>query len=463
MFAVVDIETTGTHPGRDKIIEIAIFLHDGEKIVDNYTTLVNPGMPIPFGITQLTGIHDDMVRQAPRFFEVAREIVRRTENCIFVAHNVRFDYSFLKKEFSELGYNYQRKNLCTVRLSQKLVPGLESYSLQRLCRSMDIQIKDRHRASGDAEATATLLGKLLRKSGEQDPANSDDSSLGGIVEGEIKAGLLPPGLSKAMITTLPDEPGVYFFHNQAGKIIYVGKSVNIRKRVISHFQVDLKSPKSIEFKNSIAAITCETTGNELLALLYESHLIKKLDPIYNYAQKRRYYGYGLTYYPDDSGYLNLKIERLADIQNPVIPVSSIMAGKGLLFNLVDKYELCQKYCGLYKTKDACFDFRVKKCHGACIHQEEADVYNERVMQAIRRFKYPYENFFVVEEGRNKDENSVVWIEDGQYMGYGYIDKEFAKNANDLRSCVELKQDNKDVQQIIRGYLKKAPRNKLIVY
>ncbi|UOQ81923.1 PolC-type DNA polymerase III [Hymenobacter sp. 5414T-23] len=168
MYAIIDLETTGGQPTQDRITEIAIYIHDGEKVVDEYSTLLNPGRPIPFFITQLTGISDDMVRDAPKFHEVARKVVEMTEGCVFVAHNVRFDYSFLKKEFADLGYNYSRKTLCTVRLSRSLMPGQPSYSLGKLCQNIGIPLHDRHRASGDAAATAILFGRLLKISQQEE-------------------------------------------------------------------------------------------------------------------------------------------------------------------------------------------------------------------------------------------------------------------------------------------------------
>jgi DNA polymerase-3 subunit epsilon len=161
LYAIIDLETTGGQPTQDRITELAIYLHDGEKIVDEYATLLNPGRGIPPFITQLTGITNDMVSDAPRFHEVARKVVEMTEGCVFVAHNVRFDYSFLKKEFADLGYNYFAQNPVHVRLSRSLIPGQPSYSLGKLCANIGIPLEGRHRAAGDARATAELFGRLL--------------------------------------------------------------------------------------------------------------------------------------------------------------------------------------------------------------------------------------------------------------------------------------------------------------
>jgi DNA polymerase-3 subunit epsilon len=455
MYAIIDIETTGGQPIQDKITEIAIILHDGEKVVEKYSTLINPCRTIPYNITQLTGISNEMVREAPKFYEVAKKIVELTENAIFVAHNVRFDYSFVKKEFNELGYNFTRKTLCTVRLSRQLIAGLPSYSLGRLCTSLNISIKNRHRALGDAEATAELFTMLLQKDSATIVKQTIDT--------EVKAALLPPHISREQIAKLPEEAGVYFFYDTNGKIIYIGKSKSIRKRVLSHFGVDYKSRKAIEFKNSIADITYETTGNELVALLYESHLIKKHKPLYNRALRRSKFGYGLYHYEDQNGYINFRVEKIVAGNQPLLPLNSPDNGRSVLFSMVQKYNLCQKYCGLYKTQGSCFDFQVKVCKGACVQEESAEDYNLRAEQAIKRFKYNYDSFFILGAGRHAEERSVVWVQEGVYQGFGYVDTSIGGDAEDLKSAVKKYADNRDIQQIIRAYMRQMKTEKLIVY
>jgi DNA polymerase-3 subunit epsilon len=161
MYSIIDIETTGGMARNEKITEIAIYVFDGENIVDEYSSLINPERPIPYNITALTGISNEMVAESPKFFEIAKDIIEKTENTTFVAHNVAFDYGFIKQEFKSLGYNFHRPKLCTVKLSRKLIPGLPSYSLGNLCKSLNINITDRHRAAGDAKATVELFKMLL--------------------------------------------------------------------------------------------------------------------------------------------------------------------------------------------------------------------------------------------------------------------------------------------------------------
>jgi DNA polymerase III subunit epsilon len=465
LYAIIDLETTGGQPLQDKITEIAIFIHDGEKIVDQYNTLINPQRPIPFFITQLTGITDEMVQEAPKFYEVAKDIVQLTEGKIFVAHNVRFDYSFLKKEFADLGYTYQRKTLCTVRLSRTLLPGLASYSLGKLCKSINIDLKMRHRAIGDAEATAELFDRLLKLN--QKPINGvefQQEASEKRIKSEVKTSLLPPQLKQETLLALPDAAGVYYFHDEKGEVIYVGKSISIRKRVASHFNIDLKSKKSLEFKNRVADISYTLTGSELVALLYESEEIKRLKPHFNRQQRRSIFTAGIYVYLDQNGYKRLTYNKISQGQYPIVVLSNHFKAKNFLFHKVAKYNLCQKLCDLYKTNGACFDYQVQQCLGACLGLESPESYNARVDQAIESLSYDHDTFVVIGDGREPGEKSVVGVQNGRYLGFGFFDESFsAKGFQDFKDVLKPYLDNKDVQQIIRGYLRIRHKDQVIVF
>jgi DNA polymerase III subunit epsilon len=464
LYAIIDIETTGGQPAQDKITEIAIFIHDGNRVVDQYNTLINPQRPIPFFITQLTGITDEMVKDAPKFYEVAKDIVQLTEGKIFVAHNVRFDYSFLKKEFSDLGFNFQRKTLCTVRLSRSLIPGLPSYSLGKLCQSINIDLKMRHRALGDAEATAELFDRLLKINQTDIQPAEEAQNKKNLISSAVKTSLLPPAISREQVDALPDQAGVYYFHDSEGEVIYVGKSINIRKRIIQHFNIDYKSNKSIEFKNRIADITYELTGSELVALLYESDQIKKLKPQYNRQQRRSVFSSGIYLYEDQNGYKRLTFEKVNSQRVPLIALTNHHQSKGFLFHKVEKFNLCQKLCGLYKTNGACFDYQVHRCQGACLGLESPEEYNARVDAAIESFSFEHESFVLVGKGRHENERTVVCVENNRYLGFGYIDDSFAaRTLPDFKEVIKPYQDNKDVQQIIRGYMRTGHKDKLIIF
>lgn len=451
MFAVIDIETTGGRPERDRITEIAILLHDGEKVVEKFSTLINPEVRIPSDITRLTGISNEMVETAPRFYEIAKKVVEMTEGAVFVAHNVRFDYSFVKLAFKELGFIYQRKTLCTVRLSRSAFPGLPSYSLGRLCESLDITIENRHRALGDAEATAILLSRIFEQN------NSSDSNW---LSKETKKTAIPPLLKESALEAIPEDlTGVYYFHNEQGHVIYVGKAVDIRKRMYQHFALSARdSKKSMQMKREIADISYEPTGNELLALLLESDEIKKLKPIYNVLQKRGraipYYGIFSKY--DEYGYVNLYIERLKDGDIPLHTADNLHNARETMHRLIEKHNLCLAKCGFHQLGGPCFDFQLHKCKGACKGEEHCDDYNKRAMIAIQHSSFQNESFLVIDRGRTKDEKSVLCVERGQYKGFGFIDvSESQPSLLEMREAVRKYPHNRDIQQILCTYLRKG--------
>jgi len=259
MYAIVDIETTGLSPSNEKITEIAIIIHDGKKIIEEFSTLINPEKKIPYRIINLTGINNQMVEDAPKFYEVAKQIVEITDDMIVVGHNVRFDYSFIRNEFKSLGYIYERRTLDTVKLSRKLIPGRKSYGLGRLCKDLEIVNHARHRASGDAMATTKLFESLLSID-----SNPESINLNGV----------QTDVNRSLVKDLPSETGVYYFYDRSKELIYVGKSINIHDRILSHINNNLNS-KAIEMKNLLADVSFNITGSELIALLLESHEIKK--------------------------------------------------------------------------------------------------------------------------------------------------------------------------------------------
>lgn len=439
MYSIIDIETTGLSPNREKITEIAIYVHDGEKVVDEFTTLLNPEIAIPYRITQLTGINNKMVENSPKFYEVAKRIVEMTEDTIFVGHNVHFDYNFIRKEFREFGYDYQRKKICTARLSRKLLPGRRSYSLGKLCQELGIQNQNRHRAFGDAAATVKLFEILLKVE-----KNIQDISLK-----EINT-----NLDKSVIKKLPQEPGVYYFYNDKDELIYVGKSINIHDRVLSHL-TNNSSKRAIEMRNNIADIGFETTGNELIALLLESDEIKKHKPHYNRAQRRNNFPWGLYLSKDEKGYFRLKIEKNDKEDLPLTSFNSQLSAKSHLFTLSEAFTLCQKLCGLFDTKGACFHYNIKQCNGACVEKESPEKYNLRVLQATEPYRLHKTSFLIIDKGRHDGEKAIVGMENGKYLGFGFIDFELNGNlsVDDLKSGLKSYPDNRDIQQIIRSYLK----------
>jgi DNA polymerase-3 subunit epsilon len=270
-------------------------------------------------------------------------------------------------------------------------------------------------------------------------------------------------LAKSLIEGLPKQAGVYYFYNNTGQLIYVGKSINIHDRVLSHLNNNLHK-KAVEMKNAIAHVGFELTGSELVALLLESAEIKKHQPLYNSQQKRTFFNYGLYSFFDDQGYLNLKIIRIINALTPIYTYSSAQEGKEHLFRLVEEFRLCQKLCGLYDTSGACFHFQISQCDGACVGSETTDTYNRKVQTAIEEYNFENSNFFILENGRLENENAVVKVENGKYQGFGYIQTEIVvENHDALHECIKCSQDNREVRQIINTYLKKNKRVHTILF
>ncbi len=455
MYSIIDIETTGGNPYRDKITEIAIYVHDGEKVVKEFHSLVNPERKIPYFISRMTGITDEMVARAPKFYEIAKSIVEITENTIFVAHNVSFDYNFIKTEFKNLGYFFQRDTLCTVKLSRKIIPGKRSYSLGKLCQELGIDIEDRHRARGDAMATVKLFDLLI----EQSPSGFTHETLGM----QFNNHPVNPAITREVIDQLPSKTGIYYLMDENGKILYIGKSKDIRKRVLTHLG-GAKTKRALEMVEKVAAIEFEITGSELLALLRESEEIKNHQPFYNRKQKRCLFNYGLYSYTDDKGYLCLKVDKTSNGGYIHTSFASLDKGKDFLFSLTEKFNLCQNLTGLYATKSACFQYAINQCKGACIGEETPDTYNARVEEALAYAGFMKENLIVMDQGRTPSESSFIMIEKGKYLGYGYAQKEQPlSNPEDFKNLISVAEDNRDTRQIISGFLRNKRTGKRIVY
>lgn len=447
-YAIVDIETTGGSTKSSKITEIAIFKHDGTQVIDSFVTLVNPEMPIPEFISRLTGIRDEMVENAPKFFEIAKQIIEFTEDCVFVAHNVGFDYGIIRHEFRLLGYDFRRPHLCTVRSARYVIPGHDSYSLGKLTRALGIQLNGRHRAGGDAEATAHLFTLLVEK---------DPTGLSTFIQEDVNPKVLHPNLDLDALEEIPNKAGVYKFYNEVNQLIYIGKSKHIRKRVDQHLRNN-KTLKGATMMQEIARIEFELTGSELIALLYESELIKVHQPLYNRKLRRNNYTYGLFSYEDSNGYKQLFVDRLS--KNSDLPLTTFTTKKeanDYMYHLIENHQLCLKLSGLEKSASSCFGYQVKKCHGACVGEETTESYNERVLALEQSLTFDEQAFFIIEPGRDKKEKSVIWIENGSYRGFGFIPFYILKYpVKRWTEFIDLRPEDKDARTILRYYLRKFP-------
>ncbi|AIZ40220.1 exonuclease domain-containing protein [Cellulophaga baltica] len=450
MYTIIDIETTGNGIEGNKITEISIFKYDGYDVIDEFTTLVNPEAEIPYFITGLTGIDNNMVRNAPKFAEVADKILEITKETIFVAHNVNFDYNIIKHEFKSIGVDFIRKKLCTVRLSRKLIPGYNSYSLGKLCAALEIPLTDRHRARGDAEATTILFEKLLR-------AEDADEVFKSFLNARSQEATLPPGLPKSDFDKLPNEPGIYFFKNAKGKIIYVGKAIDIKKRVLSHFYD--KSTKEITLCQNTSALDFELSGSELLALLMESDAIKQHYPEYNRAQKKKIQPFGIFTYEDRNGVMHLAWNTLKMAPNAFHILYSKTDCRSFLQELCKTYKLCPKFCHLQENVTACSHYDILECEGICRDTEPIEAYNTKVKTAINDIQSKNVNFIIREKGRTLDESGVILIQDNTYMGYGFVENEIAiENIDDLTPFITPQKNTFETERLIANYVIKNEGN-----
>lgn len=417
-------------------------------MVDEFTSLVNPECEISYFITGLTGIDNYMVRNSPTIDEIADVIEDITKDTIFVAHSVNFDYNVIKEEFKNIGRDFVRKKLCTVRLSRKLIPGYNSYSLGKLCSALNIPLTDRHRARGDAHATVLLFQKLLR-------VKDADEVFKTFLNARSQEATLPPHLPKPVFENLPTEPGIYYFKNTKGEIIYIGKANNIKKRVLSHFYD--KSTKEVQLCQETADIDFELSGSELVALLMESDAIKHHYPHFNRAQKRTIQQFAIFSYEDRNGLMHIAHNKLKAAPNPIAIYYSITDCRAALQEICKTFQLCPKYCHLQEGVDHCSHYSITTCAGVCRGKEGLTSYNSRVAKAIYELKGKHQNFVVQERGRTIEEQAFIWVENGKYAGYGFVQKEETIHSyEDLNTFLIRKKNTLETQRIIKSYLLKNP-------
>ncbi len=427
-YSVIDIETTGGRRGEHKMTEIAIINIDGNEIVDRFSTLINPERSIPSSIIYLTGITNEMVEHAPKFYEVAKKIIEMTEGRIFVAHNVFFDYNFIKQEFLELGYQFKRDKLCTVRLSRKYLPGYKSYSLGKLAADLGIEINGRHRAMGDAEATAIIFKDLI------DSVRNED-----FVLSEAKKIVLPPHVIRDEYEALPEKIGVYYFYGKNNQVLYIGKSKNIKKRVTQHFRADLKRRKDIELKNLIAHIDYTLFEDELSALLFEGHEIKEKWPPYNTSMKSKKFTYGIKLKETKEGILFPKLY-------------SAVSPEEFVFLFKSKKTAQSKIDNLYKS-----------LLGELVTQPEemlkkrAEIYGvmnlNQMIEKLFYQKLPVKDDFIIERRKTKSQiivyqkrpvklvsngNEYLLIDDPQLKDllWGYMAKDYFSYLYNVKDLLE---------------------------
>lgn len=450
MYAVLDIETTGGKFDEEGITEIAIYRYDGTQVVDQFSSLVNPERPIQPFVSKLTGIDSKMLQNAPRFFEVAKRIIEITTDCIIVAHNTEFDYRILRTEFKRLGYTFERKSLCTVKLSQELIPDAESYKLGKLVRSLGIPISDRHRAQGDAHATLKLFELLLSK-------DSNKAIFQSLLEKNTPKKV--PSKYLEILESLPAETGVYYIYGADEKLIYIGKSKNIKQRVLKHLTG--KDRKAVAIQRQITAVNAQRCGSELVALLQEQHEIKLHKPPLNHARKQSIYPMGIRL-SEAHGYQQLVWEQTRKSTSYLDVFKNKASAKKQLFEWVKRYSLCLNQTSLNNRKTECGGFSLQMCLGACTGEEKPETYNARVAELVADLQFPYPHFLLIDHGRNSNEKSFVWIQDSQFMGIGYFELNFQMNSlSKIQNRLVPMSSNSDAHALIRSFVKRKKYKKLV--
>lgn len=431
-FAVVDIETTGPS---NKVTEVAVVHVEDGEITGSWSTLVNPREFLPNNIIWLTGITQEMVDDSPLFEDIAEEFLAQTEDRIFVAHSVSFDYGILKAHLSKLHFPFNRKRLCTVRMSRQIIPGYPSYSLGKICTELGIPNPARHRALGDAMATAQLLKHLLKA----DSGNKIEAALKQL----NKESVLPPMLDKNVFRNLPNKTGIYRFHNREGKVVYVGKAIDIKKRIQGHF-LEHSVIKGV-LKEHITDISYELSGTELLAFLMEACEIKMHFPVFNRAAKYATNSYGIVIYTSREGRKMLGISKKTRYLELRGSFSSLMQTREFLRNMVVEFELCPALSGLQKEHSCINCYSDELCFGS----ETVEVYNQKVEAALRKSWRLSQRHAYLLNGRTEEEMAFVLIENGAFKGFGFMnEEEFDGGYKSLEKALIARHNFSEIDRIL---------------
>ena len=385
----LDLETTGATPLKDRITEIALIRYEEGVEVSRWQTLVNPGVHIPPFIQQLTGITNDMVQSAPTFKEVAGELLDYLEGAVLCAHNARFDHGFLKNEFKHIGIDLRQKVLCTVKLSRKLYPEHRGHGLDALITRHGLACHARHRAMGDTEVLALFVAHAMNHLGITKVTQTFNDLL--------KGSTLPTGLEATLLDELPESPGVYLFYGENSLPLYIGKSINIRARVMSHFSSDHASTKDMRIGQEVKHVEWIETAGEFSALLLESRLVKERQPIYNrqLRRERELCSWRIATSAAAKPLVTLMREDEFDPSNIGQLFGTFRSKRQaveVLRQMADTHHLCVKCIGLETGSGACFGHQLKRCLGVCVGKEQPELHYLRLQQALashRLKSWPY--------------------------------------------------------------------------
>jgi DNA polymerase-3 subunit epsilon len=380
-YVFLDLETTGATPLKDRITEIALIRFENGIEVSRWQTLVNPETTIPDFIQQLTGITNAMVANAPSFKQVAGELLDYLEDTVLCAHNVRFDHGFLKSEFKRIGITLRQKVLCTVKLSRKLYPQHRSHALDAIISRHQLTCQARHRAMGDVEMMVGFLKSATQELGISKIRETAEQLLKG-------AKSLPSGIDAVQVDDIPETPGVYLFFGESKNLpLYIGKSINIRERVLSHFRSDHSSTKEMRISQEITHIEWIETAGEFSALLLESKLIKEHQPIYNRQLRRERQLCSWRIALDANQRPLVSLVQEDEIQPETLgqlfgTFRSKRQAIEVLRNIADQHQLCPRLLALEAGKGACFAHQLMRCNGVCAQKESAELHYIRLQQAM---------------------------------------------------------------------------------
>lgn len=394
-YAIVDIETTGLYHQDHGITEIAVVHFDGEKAELAFHSLVNPGRSIPGHISHLTGLRNANVENAPYFNEILEPLAHALQDRVFVAHNVNFDYNFLRAAFKSVGlpFNYQR--LCTMRMARKLLPELHSHRLETVTAALKIDNSDSHRAAGDALATADLFKKLI--------GMDQVGALEELLRKNNRTAILPPGVSVESVENLPLSSGVYYFYSDRTHPIYIGKAKNLKRRVLSHFTASSSTGTKQIFQREVKRIDFKTTDNEYEALLLEDAEIKKWWPKYNRAQKERVLGFAVIPFDNRLGKTRFGILKSRERSDALGWFNSYHTAKVWLYRELVSHEIDPKLAGLH-----------------CPEDFPTEGMEARVEEFILMHRAAANESFVILSNTGKKDRFGVAVLNGKYKGFGHF-------------------------------------------
>lgn len=447
MYAILDIESTGGKYNEEGIMEIAIHKFDGHKVVDKFIGLINPEREIQPFVVKLTGINNKMLRSAPKFHEVAKRIIEITDGAVIVAHNAQFDYRILRTEYRRLGYDFQRKTLCTVDLSKKLLPDAESHSLGKLVRSLGIPMSDRHRANGDAIATLKLFKLLLDK-------DSEKTIIKEVIREESQGELSPTQLD--IISDLPSKTGVYYMHDKDGEIIFLGKTKDIKKRVNQHFTNVGQLARKLQKETK--KVSHELTGSELVAILKEYQELKRTKPKYNTITKKKLFSHVINFSKNGTPHITLDIVQNKFQKEQKIGFNGVPSAKSFLNKISAEFELCPTSLGLdvicERAKNGCVD--------GCADIEDVFEYNQKIEAAFYKYSVIDKSIALLDQGREIGERSLILIKNGALKGFGYVELNHQiNNIHILESIITPISSDENTSFIIESYLRKNNKLKVL--